>query len=520
MNKFIPMILLLVCGLVVGIGYLSMSGSDDATPVAKSQAPLPLPEGHVNRPESISLSESTAYSSQLKGTAAAVTAVERKVDNKLATMDQKILQEVTQAADLAVQRQLPVIERKLREEIRREEQAKARQEAAAMLPPTQTNRVVDTTTSPAAVPLEAPKPIETPATGKPTRILDLANAGVPSGFGFDELNGNTLHWPGKNRADVSLMSLNPPGAGITGGRPGYVKISAWQPNQSLPTAASRSPNAAFPDTGAPATPASTPEIAKNETASQPKPKPIYTIENTATLFSNTTMTALMGVVPNRNNAVKNLMRFKLITGADNIASNGLYLPDVRNIIWTGYVIGNREMECVNATVDTITFTFKDGTISTVSKKQASAGGGLSEGLGYLSDRWGKPCIRGTLISNATQYLRDRMIAAGAAATASAAAATETTTLRDGATGGTATAVTGDQGNFIAGKTGTATLNELADYLRDRMDQAIDIVYLDPGKDVTIHVEDEIPIDYNPVGRKLSHVAMAPATHPARRIRLD
>jgi integrating conjugative element protein (TIGR03752 family) len=231
------------------------------------------------------------------------------------------------------------------------------------------------------------------------------------------------------------------------------------------------------------------------------------------------MTALMGVVPNKNNAVKNLMRFKVITGSENIASNGLFLPDVRNIIWTGYAIGNREMECVQATVDTITFTFKDGTIRTVKQKQGASTGQLNEGLGYLSDRWGKPCIKGTLISNAAQYLRDRMIAAGAAATASASAAMQTTTSRD-ALGGSSTTVTGSEGDYIAGQTGTATLNELAAYLRDRMDQAVDIVYLDAGKDVVIHVEKQVDIDYDPAGRKLSHIALSQHAARASKARLD
>lgn len=512
MNKFIPIILAAVFAIVGGIAILSLRGSDtQVTQSAGSQPPPPLPEGHVTQPETVSLSEATAYSSQLKGTAAMFTSVQDEMKDFTANVERKIVE----TTEKALQRQLPQIERNLREEIRKETQAKARQEAAFSLPPTQTNRVVDTT-PPITPVFEGQKPIGNRALAASPRILDLANAGVPSGFGFDDLNANNLTLPGKSRPDVSLMSLHPPSAGPgSTSRPGYIKISAWQPNPPLPNSR---PNAAFPDAGAPVS-GSQPGIAKGEKSKKPEPVPIYTIENTATLFSNTTMTALMGVVPNRNNSVKNLMRFKLITGEENIASNGLYLPDVKNIVWTGYLIGNREMECVNATVDTVTFTFQDGTIRTVSKKQSGGGGQLSDGLGYLSDRWGKPCIRGMLIDNATQYLRDRVIVAGAAAAASAAAATETTTLRDGATDGTATAVTGDQGDYIAGRMGTAGLTELTDFLRDRMDQAIDVVYLDAGKDVTIHVEDQINIDYDPAGRKLSHIAMA-QSHPTRRIRLD
>lgn len=514
MNKFIPVLLIAVAVIVGGIAWLNVSRDDpDASVSTSVQQEPPLPKGHLNEPEVTRLSEATAYAAQLKGVAAETHSLRKDVSEFYGSTDKKI----ADATQKALQRALPEMERKLREEIRKEEQAKARQKTNIM-PQLEgasgSNRVIDTTSN-----REMPLPAALPGTGLAgkvsSRVLDSAMAGVPNGFGFDDLDTSKVMLPGRSGSTSSRLNAmdQPARAAVPGsGRPGYVKISAWQPDQPLPGA--RSQNAAFPKPGMvegakPATKTTT----KTE---KPKPVPIYTIENTSTLFSNTTMTALMGVVPNKNNAVKNLMRFKIISGPENIASNGLYLPDVKNIIWTGFAIGNREMQCIQATVDTVTFTFQDGTIRTVENKQKGGSGQIAEGLGYLSDPWGKPCIKGVLISNATEYLRDRMIAAGAAATASAAAATQTTTIRD-STGGVSTAVTGSQGDFIAGQTGMATLNELADYLRDRMDQAVDIVYLDAGKDVVIHVEKEIQIDYDPAGRKLLHMAM---TQKARRSRLD
>ncbi len=516
MNKFIPVLLIAVCVIVGGIGWLNMSSDDSAATASASavQQPPPLPKGHLNQPEVTRLVDATAYAAQVKGMAAETHSLRKDVSEFYGSTDKKI-QDETQKA---VQRVLPVLERKLREEIRKEEQAKVRQPPASqpLVPGLDgTSRVIDTTLGqtgsdmPAnAAAADSPGPFR-------SRVLDPALAGVPSGFGFDDLDTSSVKLPGTAGARSTLLPAGPANAGS--GRPGYVKISAWQPHPALTgVTAERSRIAAFPEPGVvDATAKAAPKNANPKTE-KPQPVPIYTIENTSTLFSNTTMTALMGVVPNKNNAVKNLMRFKIITGAENIASNGLYLPDVKNIIWTGYAIGNREMQCIQATVDTVTFTFQDGTIRTVQNKKSGGGGQMSEGLGYLSDPWGKPCIKGALISNATQYLRDRMIAAGAAATASASAAMQTTTSRD-ALGGSSTTVTGSEGDYIAGQTGTATLNELAAYLRDRMDQAVDIVYLDAGKDVVIHVEQEIQIDYDPAGRKLSHIAMA---HKARRSRLD
>ena len=96
---------------------------------------------------------------------------------------------------------------------------------------------------------------------------------------------------------------------------------------------------------------------------EPQPIPYYTIPEVATLFNNTTLTALLGVVPVKGNVV-NPARFKVISGGENIATNGLYLPDVRNIVWSGIAVGNREKQCVSGIVTKVTFTFNDGTIYT------------------------------------------------------------------------------------------------------------------------------------------------------------
>jgi cell division protein ZapB len=233
-------------------------------------------------------------------------------------------------------------------------------------------------------------------------------------------------------------------------------------------------------------------------ATDVNPIPYYTIPVTATLFSNTSLTALLGVVPVKG-SVRDPIKFKIITGAENIASNGHYLPQIQNIVWSGTAVGNREMSCVTGRLDAVTFTFTDGTIYT----QTSTGN--TAGLGYISDRWGKPCIPGMLVSNASQYLADRMVVAGVGATAEAAAATQTTTLRDNS-GNVVNFVSGESEKYIIGKLASGTLGELASYLKSRQDDAVDIVYVDAGHELVVHVESEITIDYRPTGRKLDHQA--------------
>jgi integrating conjugative element protein (TIGR03752 family) len=237
--------------------------------------------------------------------------------------------------------------------------------------------------------------------------------------------------------------------------------------------------------------------------------PFYTIPRNATLFSNTTLTALLGIVPNEEGSVLDPIRFKLITGPQNLASNGHFIPGIRDIVWSGIAIGNREMSCVRGEVHSVTFTFDDGRIYTQSSTRDgdTKTTNIRKILGYISDTRGKPCLTGQLITNAQDYLKDRMIASGVGATADSFAATqETTTVADGVS---QSFFTGDEGNYIAAATLSGSLKELTNYLRERQRNAIDLVYLDGGKDVVLHVEDEITIDYLTKGRKLEYANQIP-----------
>lgn len=466
MNKAILVLLVFVFGVAALIGFAAFTNDTKNASSLETSAPPPLPPGQTDDVEAIELANAMSYSAQLRGMTQQFDRLESEMKNYIRQSNRNIAAEI----ENQIKYELP----KIRDSLEKEAQ---KRHESTVIPLTQSNRVLD--------------PKESMHSEDSDPVLAGLGFNGSEKLPFDKLS-DINNYPDKTSIPAKKKTE-------------YVKVSAWSPNRAGLSALPVQPRSnrvlnksinhpSRKDTGA--------SSARDQ---KDQPIPYYTIENTATLFSNTTMTALMGVVPTKDNALKNLMRFKIITGADNIASNGLDLPDIKNIVWTGYAVGIREASCIQATVDTITYTFQDGTISTYSKKSSSDSEGLriSQGLGYLSDRWGKPCIKGRLITNAPQYLRDRLIAAGASAAAAASAATETTIIKDSA-GGVSSAVTGDANDFILGKTGTGTLNELADYLRDRMDQAIDIIYLEAGVDVTLHVEEEIPIDYNPSGRKLAH----------------
>ncbi|MCP4843778.1 MAG: TIGR03752 family integrating conjugative element protein, partial [Actinomycetia bacterium] len=70
-----------------------------------------------------------------------------------------------------------------------------------------------------------------------------------------------------------------------------------------------------------------------------KPKPVYTVPRNATLIGSTAMTALVGRVPIQGQ-VRDPMPFKVITGADNLAANGLRVPGVQGMVWSGTAIGD------------------------------------------------------------------------------------------------------------------------------------------------------------------------------------
>ena len=58
--------------------------------------------------------------------------------------------------------------------------------------------------------------------------------------------------------------------------------------------------------------------------------PVYTVPRNATLIGSTAMTALVGRVPVQGQ-VRDPMPFKVITGADNLAANGLTIPGVQGL---------------------------------------------------------------------------------------------------------------------------------------------------------------------------------------------
>jgi len=245
-------------------------------------------------------------------------------------------------------------------------------------------------------------------------------------------------------------------------------------------------------------------------------KPVYTIPRNATLIGSTVMTALVGRVP-VGGKVRDPMPFKVITGVDNLAANGLTIPGVQGMVWSGTAIGDWTLSCITGRLDSVTFVFDDGTIQTLSSNDRKGKrGNTNKPLGWISDQQGIPCISGARKTNAPAFLSQRIGVMAIQAAADAAAAAETTSVI-GNTAGISNSVTGDVGNYVLGKTLSGGSKEVGKWLMERQSQSFDAIFVPAGTRIAIHVDRELPIDLDTTGRKLSYEK---SIDPYTRTRLD
>jgi integrating conjugative element protein (TIGR03752 family) len=241
-------------------------------------------------------------------------------------------------------------------------------------------------------------------------------------------------------------------------------------------------------------------------------KEYFTIAENSTLMGSRVMTALIGRVP-IDGTVNDPYPFKVLIGKENLAANGIDLPDVSGAVMTGMATGDWTLSCVRGQIESITFVFDDGTIRTVPEPEATVRRGQSitssaslnnirGGLGYISDPQGIPCITGLQRSNAQEYLTTQTLitAAGAAIAA--------TFAKDGASVGN---VAG--GGYIMSDRNQALNTILAGGVRDistwvnrLYGQAFAAIYVPPHAEIAVHIDREITIDYEPHGRKVNYHA--------------
>ena len=233
-----------------------------------------------------------------------------------------------------------------------------------------------------------------------------------------------------------------------------------------------------------------------------KPTPFYTIPSGATLARSVTMTSLIGRVP-VNGVVKSPYPFKMIIGTNNMAANGLHIPNINGAIVQGYTVGDMALHCVKGYITAMTFVFSDGTISTTKMQSNSDNSnlGFNDALGYISEPNGNPCFSGKFYTNAPTFLTT-MVALGALNQGGQAYALAQQTAMSNASGGTTTSLTGSVGKYMLGGAVAGGTQQVMDWYTQREKNSFDAVYVPAGKKAVINITKQIAINHDPNGRKI------------------
>lgn len=350
----------------------------------------------------------------------------------------------------------------------------------------------------------------------PGDLQQQADFGIPEGAVPGNVT-NTLI------AETALAA--PPAASV---QPSYVwvtpldranpaELTANQPAQFVGAVADgdiaiSAPPAFGADPGSPASD----EAPISGATRKPQITPRYTLPANATLLDATALTAFIGRVP-VNGALTDGYRFKLLASADGLASNGFRLPPgIKSMVFSGAASGDWNLSCVRGAIDSVTFTYEDGSVQSYGAGIAVEGDGQGQNqsasrrtLGYISDPQGVPCIKGEKVTNAPKVLTARFITAALEATSRGYAEAQTSNTLTAAGGVVRTIDDAAKFGAFTGLAGGA--GETKEWLESRLGQIFDAVYAPPGQKVAIHLETQINLDQDAEGRRIDYSTQTTAT---------
>ncbi|WP_448111824.1 TIGR03752 family integrating conjugative element protein [Pseudomonas lini] len=241
-------------------------------------------------------------------------------------------------------------------------------------------------------------------------------------------------------------------------------------------------------------------------------KPTYTVPPNATLMGSVAMTALIGRVP-IDGTVNDPYPFKILIGADNLTANGIDLPEVAGAVVSGTASGDWTLSCVRGQIRSVTFVFQDGTIRTLpgdsgnesrgDSQNSSNSGATQEGLGWISDRHGIPCVAGKRRSNAQQYLGSQALITAAGVGAASLIKSEGSTVYAG-NNGSSLGTVGISGSEAMNRLLASGVQDISQWVNKLYGQAFAAVYVEPGAQVAVHIEQPLTLDYDAKGRKVDH----------------
>jgi len=245
----------------------------------------------------------------------------------------------------------------------------------------------------------------------------------------------------------------------------------------------------------------------------------YTLPQNSTLMGSVAMSALIGRVP-VDGTVNDPYPFKVLIGPDNLTANGIDLPDVAGAVASGTASGDWTLSCVRGQIKSLTFVFTDGTVRTLpapvqggnqqNNNQNNSGDQqpIQGGLGWISDPYGIPCIAGERRSNAQQYIGSQALITAAGAGAASLIKTEGSTSSYVSNASGTLGSTGLSGNEAMGKILTQGVTDVSSWVNKLYGQAFAAIYVLPGAQVSLHIDQELEIDYEFKGRKVKYASGA------------
>jgi integrating conjugative element protein (TIGR03752 family) len=159
----------------------------------------------------------------------------------------------------------------------------------------------------------------------------------------------------------------------------------------------------------------------------------------------------------------------------------------------------------------MTFVFNDGTIRTIPEDSKGSGGRrqhnnddtTQDGLGWISDPYGIPCVSGDRRSNAQQYLGSQALITAAGAGVASLIDSDGGQISymngDGSIGTAGIGANEAMGRILAGG-----VQDMSQWVNKLYGQAFAAVYVKPGAKVAVHLEEPLTIDYDPAGRRVDH----------------
>jgi integrating conjugative element protein (TIGR03752 family) len=240
-------------------------------------------------------------------------------------------------------------------------------------------------------------------------------------------------------------------------------------------------------------------------------KPVYTVPTNATLIGSIAMTALIGRIP-VDGTVADPYPFKIVIGAENLTANGIDLPGLTGAVASGVASGDWTLSCVRGHIRAFTFVFQDGTIRTLPEADRS-GSTDKNNLGWISDASGIPCVSGERKSNAAQYLGTQSLL-----TAAGAGAASLIQSDDGrityVTNGDAIGTVGITASDAMGRILANGVQDMSQWVNKLYGQAFAAIYVRPGAQVAVHLDQPLNIEFDARGRKVDHTKGVSHVSPA------